>query len=216
MTESTQREHIPEPPEDLHRRSLPLITPDELGIGLFRCHRTDRPYSAVEFNFTDIDDRFNDPLGEFGVLYVGSDPFCAFIETFGASMVSSALELRLVSESDLNRRCICQISVDVDRPPLRLVNLADGFGFSRLGIDGRISTTSQRSATRNWSRSLWSHPEQPDGLVYRARHDQLRHSIVLFDRIGSVLTSGCESNVLREPVELAKILDFYHVGLDPS
>ena len=216
MPESEGQEYIPEPPDDLHHRQLPMTTLDELRVSLFRCHRTDRPYSAVDFNFHTVDDRFNDPMAEYGVLYVGSDPFCAFIETFGASMMAAALDLRLVSESDLARRCICQVSIAPGTPPFRLVNLADGFGLSRLGIDGRISTTKQRSVTWRWSRAFWSHPEQPDGLVYRACHDQQRLSIVLFDRIGKVLSSGHESNVLRDPVVLAQILDFYHVGLDPS
>jgi hypothetical protein len=211
-----ENETIPAPPADLHRRELPLVTLAERAPALYRSHRLDRPYSPVAFNFRPIADRFNAPNGEYGVLYLAADPFAAFIETFGASMVTAARELRLVSESDLARRCLCRIDVD-DPAGIRLVNLADGHGFSRLGIDGRISTTKQRHITRQWAMALWQHPEQPEGILYRACNDPARLAVMLFDRIGDVLRPTCEEhNVLRDARQLAAILDHYAVGLDPD
>lgn len=150
------------------------------------------------------------------MIYLASDPFGAFIETFGASMVTAALELRLVAESDLRRRCLCRIEIDTNPGDVRLVNLADGYGLGRLGIDGRISTTKQRRVTRQWALALWGHPQRPDGILYRACHDPERLSMVLFDRVGDVLRSTCEHNLLRDPRQLATILDHYAVGLDPG
>jgi len=210
------REQIPAPPVDLDERDLPLTTLAERGLTLYRCHRIDRPYSPVAFNHEPIPDRFNAPNGECGVLYLASDQFSAFIETFGASMVTAALELRLVSESDLTRRCLCRIEVAVDPGTVRLVNLADGYGLSRLGVDGRISTTKQRHVTRQWALALWRHPQRPDGLLYRACHDPERLSVVLYDRVGDILRSTCEHNNLRDPHQLAAILDHYAIGLDPD
>jgi hypothetical protein len=212
----TPSEKIPLPPPDLAKRDLPLTTPAARNLTLYRCHRLDRPYSPVAFNFQPIADRFNAPNGEFGVLYLASDPFGAFIETFGSSMVTAALQLRTVSERDLGRRCLCRIDVLIDPDTVRLVNLADGYGFSRLGIDGRISTTKQREVTRQWALELWRHPQQPDGLLFRACNDQERLSVMLFDRVGDILRSTCEHNILRDPVQLAAILDYYAVGLDPD
>lgn len=209
-------ERIPSPPVDLDQRELPLTTLADQGLTLWRCHRLDRPYSPVAFNFHPIADRFNAPNGEYGVLYLSSDPFGAFIETFGASMVTAARELRLVSETDLARRCLCRIEVDVDPATVHLVNLADGYGFSRLGIDGRISTTKQRHITRQWALELWRHRQQPAGILYRACHDQARLSVVLFDRVGDILRPTCNHNTLRDGRQLAAILDHYAVGLDPD
>ncbi len=193
-----------------------MTTLAERSLTLYRSHPLDRPYSPVAFNFRLIDDRFNAPNGEFGVLYLSRDPFGAFIESFGASMVTAALELRLVSETDLARRCLCRIEVDVDPATVQLVNLADGYGFSRLGIDGRISTTKQRHVTRQWALELWRHPQRPSGILYRACHDQARLSVVLFDRIGDILRPTCEHNILRDPQRLAAILNHYAIGLDPD
>jgi hypothetical protein len=208
-------EHIPSPPADLAERELPLVTLAGRAPTLYRSHRLDRPYSPVAFNFRPVADRFNAPNGEYGVLYLAADPFAAFIETFGASMVTAALELRLVSERDLARRCLCRIEVD-DPPAIRIVNLADGYGFSRLGIDGRISTTKQRHVTRQWALALWRHPQRPDGILYRACNDPARLAVVLFDRVGDVLRSTCEHNLLRDPRLLAAMLDEYAIGLDPD
>lgn len=211
------REAIPPPPADLDRRQLPLTTLAERQLSLYRCHRTDAAHSPVSFNFGRIDDRFNAPAGEYGVLYLSADPLCSFIESFGSSMVTAALALRLVSETDLRRRCLCEIELDVDPATIRLVNLADGYGFSRLGIDGRISTTKQRAVTRRWALALWQHPQQPDGLLYRACNDPERLSVVLFDRVGDILRPTCErKNYLRDSHELAQMLDYYEIGLDPE
>ena len=196
-------EHIPTPPVDLDERDLPLTTLAERGLTFYRCHRLDRSYSPVAFNFAPMADRFNAPNGEYGVLYLASDPFGEFIETFGASMVTAVLDLRLVSERDLARRCLCRIDLDIDPGTVHLVNLSDGHGLSRLGVDGRISSTRQRHVTRQCALALWRHPE--------------RLAVVLFDRVGDVLRSTCEEgNVLRDPVRLAAILDHYAVGLDPD
>jgi hypothetical protein len=210
------QERIPEPPGDLARRELPLVTLADRGLTLYRSHRLDRPYSPVAFNFQPIADRFNAPNGEYGVLYLASDPFGAFIETFGASMATASLGLRLVSETDLARRCLCRIDVDADPAAIRLVNLADGHGLVRLGIDGRVSTTKQRHITRQWALELWRHPQRPDGILYRSCHDPERLSVVLFDRVGDILRSTCERNLLRDTRQLAAILDYYAVGLDPD
>lgn len=209
-------ETIPLPPDDLAERELPLVTLAGQAPALYRSHRLDRPYSPVAFNSRPVADRFNAPNGEYGVLYLAADPYAAFIETFGASMVTAALELRLVSERDLARRCLCRIEID-DPEAIRLVNVADGRGFSRLGIDGRISTTKQRHITRQQALALWRHPQQPDGILYRACNDPARLAVVLFDRVGDVLRPTCEElNVLRDPRQLAAILDHYAVGLDPD
>jgi hypothetical protein len=209
-------EPIPAPPVDLAERDLPLTTLAERGLILYRSHRLDRPFSPVDFNFQLVPDRFNAPNGEYGVLYLAGDPYGAFIESFGGSMVTAALELRLVSERDLARRCVCRIDVTADPGTVRLVNLADGFGFSRLGVDGRISTTKQRHVTRAWALELWRHPQQPHGILYRACNDQQRLSVVLFDRVGDILRPTCEHNILRNPSLLAAILDYYAIGLDPD
>jgi len=211
MATSPHGEAIPLP-----RRTLPIVTLADLGIDLYRCHRLDSGRDPGAFNHALIPDRFNAPKGEYGVLYLAADPFAAFIESFGSSMVTAEPGLRTVSERDLGRRCLCRFTLTADPGSISLVNLADGHGLSRLGIDGRIGTTKRRDITRQWALALWSHPEQPAGLLFRACNDPARLAIVVFDRIGDVLESGCEDNVFRDPYRLAAILEHYSVGLDPD
>jgi hypothetical protein len=216
MAGAPTRESIPHPPADLATRQLPIVTLAGLGIELYRCHRLDPKRPPAAFNHALIPDRFNAPDGEYGVLYLAADPFAAFIETFGSSMVDAALGLRTVSERVLAQRCLCRFTLTVEPATIQLVNLADGHGLSRLGTDSRIATTKRRDITRRWALAFWQHPDQPDGLAYRACNDPARLAVVLFDRVGDVLRSGCEENLLRDPHRLAAILDHYATGLDPD
>jgi hypothetical protein len=70
----------PEPPLDLANHPLPLR---DIGPPWFRSHRSD--LAPIYFGRDPMRGRFNDPLREYGVLYLGGDAFTAFIETFGAS-----------------------------------------------------------------------------------------------------------------------------------
>ena len=38
---------------------------------------------------------------------------------------------------------------------------------------------------QRWSRALWEHPQQPDGIIYRSRHDPSKVCAALFDRCAS-------------------------------
>ena len=213
VSEATSR--LLPPPADLVQRELPLLSLDDVGRRWLRCHKVVPGRSPVAYNFALVSGRFNAPNGEFGVVYLGADDHCAFIEAFGPSMKNGDLGLRLVSARDLAQRCLCPMAI-AETHRLRLVNLADGHGFGRLGIDGRICTTKDRATTRQWALALWRHPQAPDGLYYLACNDLSRHSLVLFDRAGDVLRASCEQNVLRDSVRLGTILDFYNVGLDPD
>ena len=107
----------PEPPDSLDSWDLPLI---EAQPPWYRCHRATR--EAIFFNTGRIG-RFNAPHGEYGVLYLGTDPFCAFVETFGQAMQRNDHGLSLISDDDLAERCLCRIETKPGRGPVRLVDL---------------------------------------------------------------------------------------------
>lgn len=201
------------PPADLHTRDLPMV-PVNIADGAhwYRLHRISATHAPVDYNFRTVDDRFNAPAGEYGILYLGSDPYCAFIESFGSEAIARGY--RLVTQQTLAERCLCRIDLLPEARPLNLVNIATGAGLSRLGIDGRIGTSKVRTITRERALALWRHPQQPDGLLYRACNDPARTAVALFDRAGSVLEAGCtRGNLLRDPHRLAEILDHYDFAL---
>lgn len=149
--------------------------------------------------------RFNAPNGEYGALYAGSDPHCAFIETFGQSTGVYTVTLGALADRGLSR-------IEAERA-LHLVDLT-GPGLARLGADERLCS-GDHEVSQRWALALWAHPTQPEGLLYRARHDPSRHSVAIFDRAMPHLRSNWLGGWL-DPANrdlLAQILDAYGFGI---
>lgn len=191
----------PAPPEDFHARSLPV----NLLEGSFaRLHQT--RYDPLYFGKSNSN-RFNASAEEFGVLYVGLDEYCAFIETFG-----SETGVRLVAEAELKQRSISAIAV-ANR--LRVVDLT-GDGLAKIGADNRLCDGAY-AISQTWSLAIWNHPEQVDGILYRSRHDPARFGAAIYDRpniqqrLSVTSTVGCYDKSFQPT--LAAILDTYEFGL---
>jgi hypothetical protein len=111
--------------------------------------------------------RFDDPDcptdASFGVLYVGEDPHCCFIESCGSTTGVPA-----VSGAYLDAREIARIELTEE---LRFVDLASSGGLTHVGTGARLVTGSFTVAQR-WSAALRLHPFKPDGIRYPAWHDQ--------------------------------------------
>jgi hypothetical protein len=189
----------PEPPPDLAARTLPIA---DLRSPWFRVHQAS--HASLYFGRSS-DGRFNAPNGEYGVLYAGSDPHCAFIETFGQSTGVSIVTLSALAERGLSR-------IEAVRA-LRLVDLT-GSGLARLGADERLCSGDHEVAQR-WALAIWAHPARPDGLLYRARHDPSRQGVAIFDRAAPQLRSDWLGGWLDSPHRelLAQILDAYGFGV---
>lgn len=191
----------PDPPAHLASQPLP-ITVIRAGTAWLRIYSL--AFSPRYFDASNRH-RFNAPDGGFGVLYAGSDDHCAFIETFGRD-----LRLRVVTLSELAVRGRSSVRVIGD---LRLVDLT-GRGLATIRADGRLTTGDYRVAQR-WSLAFYSHPDRPDGIMWRSRFDPARICFAVYDRAGpSVEVSHLCS--LADPtftLELASILDHYDFGL---
>jgi hypothetical protein len=163
------RTELPPPPPDLDRRKLSLKL---LKGSLFRVHLTAR--EPVYFGKTKSE-RFDDPLSQFGVLYAALDPQAAFAEVF-----LRQLSLMLIRELDLQERSLAEIVC-------RRVQCVDltGNGLRRMSCDNRIATEKPYTVTQQWSRALFAHPQKPDGLIYRSRHNPQFKCVALFDRCQS-------------------------------
>jgi hypothetical protein len=189
----------PEPPGDIVNRSLPITIVRRIWYRIHGAHR-----DALFFGLS-TDSRFSAPAGEYGVLYVASDEHGAFIET-----VDYQLYFNAIRPSVLAHRCLSRIEAD---RPLRLVDLtADG--LARLGADSRL-TTGNYAVAQRWSLAFQVHPDEPDGILYRARHDPSRLSAALFDRVSSVVHAE-RVGILTDPrlaPLLARLLDDYDFQL---
>ena len=191
----------PDPPEDLDQRSLPLFEAHGPWIRSYSLQ-----YEPIFFG-TSGRGRFDAPNGHYGTLYFANDARGAFAETF-----LRVLGLRSVRAAELNVRGLARITAS---RPLQLVDLT-GPGLNRIGADNRLSTGDYQTSQR-WALALHEHPERPDGLLYRSRHNPERFCVAIFDRAAHVLTAETLGS-LADPANaalLADILDAYNLGLIP-
>ena len=193
----TTKSH-PAPPADLNDRSLPI---KEICGPWMRLYWADK--EALYFNRSNLF-RFNAPNSEFGVLYLGEDTYSAFIETYGWLTGE-----KYITAKQLTQRHLAVVSSD---RLLRLVDLS-GQGLAMLGADGRLCLGDEYEVSQNWSLALWKHPEKPDGILYRTRHDPDKKAVALFDRdrVRAVLSFKDMGSLLgHDNVELlAKIMKYY-------
>lgn len=163
-----------------------------------------REYDPLYFGSSRLA-RFDAPAGEYGILYLGCDWHCAFIETFGQATGVRVVTLKALADRRLS-------TVAASRP-LRLVDLT-GPGLARLGADERLCAGDYAVAQR-WSAALWAHPGRPDGLYYRARHDPSRYCVAVYDRVQGAIAATSAGSLMDEghSALLADILDTYGFGL---
>jgi len=144
-------------------------------------------------------------------MYLGSEPACCFVETFGRLDTTAGTTVRMVSQAQLLVTCLSEI---VPSRPLTLVDLT-GPGLRRLDADARLFAGNHAEA-RLWGRALWSHPEQPDGLLFPARHDPSLLSVALFDRAQAAGRAGIPRSLGTLPFSvLGALLDRYDFSLRP-
>ena len=192
----------PRPPDDIMRRALPLV--ERSGPWLRMHHAASDP---VHFGRSGAG-RFDAPEHDFGVLYMADDAHGAFIETFGRRT-----GINYVAYDELFQRRLTQIT---SSRPLRVVDLT-GSGLAQLGADARL-TTGEHRAAQAWATVLRAHPQTPDGVLYRARHDPSRACMAVFDAIRPVLTARSLGALTDEAqLELlADIIATYGFGLITS
>lgn len=167
MSEGEQPGHHPEPSADLAHRALPLYTTQQPWFRIYRL-----AYAPLHFGKTG-DNRFDLSDGKTGVCYVAADEAGAFIETLGHTTGT-----RVLTQSALRSRGIAELHAG---RPLRLVDLT-GAGLAQIGADQRLCTGDYTVAQR-WSAAFFRHPQKPDGLCYRSRHDPNRLCAALYQRV---------------------------------
>lgn len=194
----------PRPPADIDQRPLPLHEV-QAGTTLYRIHRTrfDPLYFGRQSDPARRQ-RWDSPDASYGVCYLAFQPYIAFAET-----LLRDVSLDAVHEDDVKVRSLALVEVDA---PLRLVHMS-GEHLRPLGADASVVQGSY-DVTWEWSAALHAHPEVPDGIRYRARHDDSGLSIALFERAASAVRARTSVR-LSDPAfaaDLAGWLDRYKVG----
>ena len=189
----------PPPPSDLFQRELPLLTLAAETI-LYRVHQA--KYAPIYFSNSG-EGRFDTPEG---IIYLGIDECVAFRETIGRFS-----QYRLISSKELEKRRMTEVKSD------RVLSLVDltGKGLTLLDADARLLTGSYAIA-QQWSKAIQNHPNNPDGIYYRSRHDPSRFCLALYQlQTSSILRVTNTYDFMSDEYldRLAKILDEYQYGL---
>jgi hypothetical protein len=188
----------PEPPIDLPSRALPLRTLPR-SDALYRVHQTH--LNAKHFGRSG-DWRFDAPDASYGTLYAGLVPEVSFAETLlrGAGHVT---------QSEIELRSLCRFLVPRS---LRLVRMFGPY-MIRIGANASVTSGVDCSCSKRWSRALYNHPARPDGILYRATHDNNQFTVALFDRAGNALDAGTTAPLLSDLVLLGRILERYKASI---
>lgn len=187
------------PPRDFAQRELPIETVPS-ATTFVRIHQ--RELDPLYFGKTGAN-RFDDPDGQYEVCYVARSHEGAFAET-----CLRAVGAQFVAATFLHRRSFAVIETTA---LLRLV-LVHGSGLARLGATSIVSA-GDHAISQVWSRAIYEHPSSPDGLCYRANHDNGEICAALFDRCREGLKVVSSQPVLSNRAQVAAMLDRYKVGL---
>ena len=189
----------PTPPPDFASRDLPLETLPA-GTAFIRIHR-----SGLEplFFGTSGNNRFDDPERAYGVCYLALTLEGAFAET-----CLRVVGAQFVAGTYLDARSFTTVEAVA---PLRLVAV-HGPGLARIGATSVVSA-GEHSLAQLWSRAIHGHPSSPDGMLYRANHDNSEICTALFDRCADRLELRQTQGFFSDRARLAALLDRYKVGL---
>lgn len=199
----------PRPPRDLARRQPEIVVLEE-GARIERIFtRKNGPTRFAPIFFDKGDGgRLNDPDGNYGVRYGAAELSGAFAETFLREPGRALLPLDLIESK-------ARATLRATRP-LRLIALM-GAGLARVGATAEVTHGGlPYRVAQAWSKALWRHPERPDGIAYRARHDDDAVCFALFDNPPVCV------EVFRREIDLLnqgwfwKLMEAYAVGIAPE
>lgn len=143
---------------------------------LYRVHRTEH---GPLFFGRSRKCRFDDPLADFGVLYAAENLDGGYLETI-------RLEAHPGRPAPIGptERWLFARGWSVLRPvrPLRLVDLVAHQQVLR--VPGEVMAGTDYTLSQAWARHFFEHPEEVDGILYRARHDLKIAAVALFERPG--------------------------------
>ena len=148
--------------------------------------------------------RFDDTAGQFRVCYFGTTLEVCFAETFLRNP-----PVRILALDDLAGRSDATVEV---RRDLRLVPV-HGSSLARLGVTAELATGSDYALSQLWSRAIWEHSDQPEGILYRSRHDDSALCVALFDRAKDAVTVVRDCSLAEDSQRLARLLKRYGLAL---
>jgi hypothetical protein len=192
----------PLPPPDLAARVPEFV---DLASGVVMERFYSNAFAPVHFDRSRAG-RMNAPDGSYGVLYAAADLRGAFAETFLRTPGRTLLPLDLIKRKSRVRLRL--------KRALRLIKFA-GPGLAKLGATAEVSHRGlPYDAPQSWSKAIHALSAAPDGLAYRARHDDDALCYALFDRAEPRLEEDSRESDLDKDW-FWSLAETYGVGLAP-
>ena len=70
--------------------------------------------------------------------------------------------------------------------------------------------------SRAWGATLWAHPAQPDGIVWRSRLDDDQFCVALFDRCRGALMVSASEPLLADKPRFGALIERYRMAVIPD
>jgi hypothetical protein len=150
--------------------------------------------------------RFDAPAGEYRVAYVGGTREASFAE-----VLLREPDVDYIAMDEIRARRLTRIRV---RRAMAIVAL-HGPGLVRAGISAAATTGDDDPRSRQMAHRIWAGPEHPDGVTYRARHDDGEMSVALFDRAADAIEVVESVPLDDDPPWLASLAIPYGVEFIP-
>ncbi|CAM2161380.1 conserved hypothetical protein [Paraburkholderia sacchari] len=151
--------------------------------------------------------RFDDPKTEYGTSYFGLNLATAVAESLLHDLEPVGTRYQVAAD-EVKRRFIHTF----DGMDLTLADLT-GQGMNVLGAHAGLFGTANYSIPMRWSRAIYTHPADVDGILYVSRMMAPNLAVVLFDRGGSIaLTPRKPSMALARSAAFAKVRKALHIA----
>jgi hypothetical protein len=140
------------------------------------------------------DKRWNPPPEadpQYGVMYVGTSPQAALVETLLHDAGDSVIGL-----AELTGRVLWAFTAVADIPVIDLM----GSALKRIRQDSKLLSTDDLRYPKAWSRALHQACPRAQGLLYPARPAPKYASLALFDRSRETIAASVDRNASAQPL----------------
>jgi hypothetical protein len=120
-------------------------------------------------------------------------------------------KLPVLTTTELKNRCLAELKA---ARTLRLVDLTQSGTLFRLGADARLFS-GDHTISQAWSKALYDHPFNIDGLLYPSRLDPARHALALFEGRATLVELNRQTWFATGPLRhvLAEIVEHYALAV---
>jgi hypothetical protein len=133
---------------------------------------------------------------------------------FAETLLRNVGNTLLSEEDDIKPRACASYGL---ARPLRAVHF-HSHGLPRMGATANVCACESYDypLPQAWSAALYHHPDRPDAILYRSRHDDGALCLAVFDRAADALgTPALEPDLLGESW-FFELMELYGVGLSQS